>query len=98
MGITALIGTFAPFLFRRVEALFRPKTGNEKMAAVMEATKAIVGRLATAGEAPALPPDPELRTILEGLLNQERASGTWREKGVLSKGGKQYIVEIVGEL
>lgn len=94
----ALIGTIAPFLFRQVERMFRPKTGDAKMGAVMDAVKAIVGRLATAGEAPALPPDGELRAILEDLLKQEKGAATWREKGTLSHGGKRYIVEIIEEL
>lgn len=94
----SLIGAIAPFLFRKVEGLFRPRTGDQKMAAVMDAVKAILGRLATAGEAPALPADSELRAILEELLKAEKQQPTWREKGTLSTGGKQYIVEIIGEL
>lgn len=94
----ALVGALAPFLFRKVEGLFRPKTGDAKMAAVVGAIKAIVGPLAAAGSAPPLPNDGDLRKLLEDLLKQEKASSTWREKGVLSTGGKQYIVEIVGEL
>ena len=96
MGV--IIGAIAPYLFRKVEGLFRPKTGDAKMAAVLGAVKAILEPLATAGSAPPLPADDALRAILEDLLKSEKAQATWREKGVLSTGGKQLIVEIVGEL
>ena len=98
MAISALLGALAPVLFRRVEGLFRPKQGNEKMAAVIGAIKAILGPLAASGAGPAVPPDSEIRALLEELLSQEKATATWREKGELSAGGKRWEIEIIKEL
>ena len=97
--VLSILSKVAPFLFRFVEAKFKPKTGSTKMETVLGAVKVILEALGKSGDLGQAPPeDSELRTILEKLLTEERAKPDWVESGTLEARGKKLIVQIIGEI
>jgi hypothetical protein len=62
-------------LISGVEKLFGAKTGPDKLAAVIDALKPIVAKLATAGKLPGIADDPTLQTVVETVLQGMKDSG-----------------------
>ena len=98
-GVLKILTMVAPPLFRFVESKFKPKTGATKMTTVLNAIKALLEPLATAGElGGAVPSDNELLQLLEQLLTQEKAKADWKETAILELEGRKLIVQIIGEV
>jgi hypothetical protein len=88
--IAALI-SLAPTLIspaiRAVEALFGPKTGDTKMAAVVAALMPVLEKLATAGKLPGIPDPSTLETVVESVFQQDKANSLADIPSVLPKAG-----------
>ena len=97
-GIRKLIARYAPQRLREAEELLPPGSGPEKKRMVLAGLLPILTQLAAAGRAEALPDDSILGQILEEVLAAEKAKPDWREKGLLSVGGKRLVVQVIGEL
>lgn len=97
-GIKRLIARLAPQRLREAEDLLPPGTGATKKQMVLASLRPVLAQLATAGIAEALPEDSALGDIIEAILTEEKMKPDWKEKGVLSVGGKRFVVQIIGEL
>jgi hypothetical protein len=97
-GIKRLLARLAPQRLREAEDLLPPGTGATKKQMVLESLRPVLAQLATAGIAEALPDDSVIGQILEEILTAEKAKPDWKEKGVLSVGGKRLVVQVIGEL
>lgn len=97
-GIKRLLARLAPQRLREAEDLLPPGTGATKKQMVLASLRPVLAQLATAGIAEALPEDSVLGDILEAILAEEKMKPDWKEKGLLTIGGRRLIVQIVGEL
>jgi hypothetical protein len=75
-----------------------PGTGPTKKQMVLDGLRPILAQLATAGLAEALPEDSVIGQIVEEILIQEKAKPDWKEKAILSMGGKKFEVWVIREI
>ncbi len=97
--IAAILAGVAPSLFRLLEKRFGPKTGSAKMQTAVSVAETIFGALATAGKIDGAAPSAEIiRSILEGMLADEKAKPDWQEAGVLTMDGRRFEVLVLREV
>jgi hypothetical protein len=91
--ITALLPVI-PSLINLVEGIFsKPKSGVNKMSAVLQALRAIIeqalsaGSLPSSGTTPAQPTDDAITGMVEAILAQMKANGTLGKQTAAPTGG-----------
>lgn len=97
--IASILAGVAPSLFRLLEKRLGPKTGSAKMQTAVSVAETIFGALATAGKIDGAAPSSEIiRSILEGMLAEEKQKPDWHEQGVADIAGRRFIVEVISEV